>query len=165
MMSDQGDFVSYRIEALGLKVEFWKAWPIESNSEPIRSIVFQRVADTGGLVFLRYGDNETIPEFMKTTVDLITTVEASQEEVTTVAGADARRTTFTQTRSPVSVHRIEEERGYAHESVPGARLNNSLLSFTHNGVHVLFGFRVPEESYETYGPILERIINSVAVYD
>jgi hypothetical protein len=160
-MSDEQNFARHHIDQLGLSVDVYRVWPVESIIEANTGNIYQRIADTGGLVFIHYGENKTIPEFMKTLTDLITTVSVVSDEVVNLAGRDAHHLNLTQTRSAIGVHRPNENSGYVHDHLPEERNVLSVLSFTYRGIPILVGYRVPEEVFPRYRSILERIIKSV----
>jgi hypothetical protein len=160
-MSDEENFDCQRIEEAGISVEFYRGWPVESIIEPDRGNIYQRIADTGGFVFVRYGENETVPEFMKTLTDLITTVSVISDEVTMLAGNPARHLTLTQKRSDIGVHLPQDSSTYAHEHFPEVQNVLSVFSFNSQGTSVLVGYRLPEKNFNSYHSIVERIIQSV----
>lgn len=160
-MSDEQNFGRHRIDQLGLSVEIYREWRLESIIEANSGNIYQRIADTDGLVFVHYGENATIPEFMKTLTDLITTVSVVSDEGATLAGRDAHHLNLTQTRSAIGLHRPAGDSGYVHDQLPEERNVLSVFSFTHRGIPILVGYRVPQEVLPSYRSILERIIKSV----
>ena len=160
-MSDEENFARHRIDETGISVEFFYGWPVESIIKDRSGIIYQRIEDTDGLVFVRYGQDESIPEFLTTLTDLITTVSVTKDEVTSLGKVSGRHITLTQKRSSIGVHRPDDQFGFVHEQFGEVQNFISVFSFSHQGIPILVGYRIPEASLASYSSIVERIIQSI----
>lgn len=152
-----------QVSEVGLSIEIYQLWPLESIIEADRGNIYQTIADTGGLVFLRYGNAETVEAFLPKFSDFVTTTSTFNDEIQTYCGRSARRVTFLSTRQRLGVYRDDPDAGFTHEVSPEVRTIITVIGFQSRDIPVLVGYRLPEESLPTYRTIVERILNSVSV--
>ena len=156
------DFYRYDVNEVGLSLEFYRLWPVESIVDADSGNIYQRIENNLGLVFLRYGPNETFESFLETLTDAITTVSIVSDVSQTLFEREVRHVILRQERQAIGIHR---QRGAGempvHEHSPEVHTILSVFCFNHRGIPVLVGYRILEQSLESYRSVLERIVNSV----
>jgi hypothetical protein len=160
-MPETESFYRHRIESIGLSIEVYQPWPLESNNVGSGVMIYQRIADNAGLVFIRYGENETIDSYMQNLTDSITTATVTSDKATVFCGHEARLVSIIRDRRAISVHTDRAGQGMMHEYQPQVRTIITLINFRHRGTLILVGYRIHEERFADFEPVLERIINSV----
>jgi hypothetical protein len=113
------------VAEVGLSLEFYRPWPLESQVEAGRGNIYQRIADTGGLVFLRYGADETV-DASSPGSRLHHRRRAGHEEIRMAAKA-RRVTVHAPAEDRVYRHRVREE--LVHEAAQGFHLG-VVIGFT-----------------------------------
>ena len=149
------------IEAIGLAVDVYRPWPIQTMPLPGGAIVYQ-TAPGGGAVFVRYGPGETLDAYLAGLGGALTTAEIVADEATRVLGEPARRATVELVRQPVGIYRDDGD-GLVHEQAPESGARIVVTGFSYHGTPVLVGYRIQDEQAAEHWAVLERIVNSVGV--
>jgi len=153
----------HRIEQIGLSIEIYQPWRLDTLINVDAGNIYQRIADTGGLVFVRFGKEETIESFVPTLNNLVMGTSVISDENLVYGGRDARRVKLISVRQSMGVYHQDPEKGLVHGESLEVLTIISVVSFSNRDIPILVGYRVPEASLSTYRPILERIINSVTI--
>lgn len=148
------------VEEIGISIEVYLPWPCETRIEAGGGNLYQLVADTGGLVFLRYGDEATIENFVALLSDFVTKASVTGEEQLVYCDQPARRLTIRSVRQSLGVYREESGGGLTHGTSPGVRKIIRVIGFNRRSRPALFGYEAPEEKLPQHQPILERILSS-----
>jgi hypothetical protein len=122
--------------------------------------VYQRLAGSHGLIFLRYGTNETLEKFISTPADMITTVSVVDDKSVSYCGEPARQVRLLVTRQNLREYR-REQGSLVHIDHQEERTTIFVIGFTRNDIPVLVGYRAPEAKPELSRPHLERFIQSI----
>ncbi len=152
-----------QVEEIGISIEVYLPWPLEGRRGADSGNVYQDIADTGGLVFLQYGDEARLENFVAMQTDLVTTASIIADESLFYCGQQARRLTLRAIRQSLGVYRDDPIEGLTHEVSPGTRKIISTIGFDVGNRPVLFGYEISEEQLSSYQPVLERILNSARV--
>lgn len=152
----------YRLEAAGLNINLYRAWPEALAKTETGGVLYQRILDSEGLLFARYGREETIEEFIATLDDLVTTVTILKDEKLVYLGQDARRVTLLTERQSLGIYKWQGE-ALNHSETPAERTIVSVVGFRRQGLPVLVGYRIPEEELSTHEEIGEKFLTGVAV--
>jgi hypothetical protein len=149
-----------RLDAVDLSFEVHSRWPVRTSGSAERGGVFQSVADTEGVLFVRYGPDETIDAFIARLSDYVTRAIVTGDEQVTFKGLPARRLLARTDREPVRVYRQGPAGPIDSES---SRLVSVVkaLGFVHRGTPVLVGYRLTEESVPEFGALAEHMVGSV----
>jgi hypothetical protein len=148
------------IEEIGISIEVYLPWPYETRIEADGGNIYQPISDADGLVFLRYGDEATIENFVAMKSDFVTKASVLKEKRLVYCGHEARRLTLRSVKQSLGVYRQDPVEGLTHGVSPEVRKIVSVISFRSRQRPVLFGYEVIEEKLHLYQPILERILSS-----
>ena len=149
-----------RVEEVGISIEVYLPWPYETRIEADRGNIYQEIADTGGFVFLQYGEVARLESFVTMQSDFVTEVSILDEVQLDYCGQQARRMTLRSVRQSLGVYRQDPIDGLTHGLSPGGRRIICVIGFGSRNTPVLFGYELPEEKLPLYQPVLERILNS-----
>ncbi len=149
------------IETIGLSFEVYRPWPIETTPLEGGENLYQRIDGTGGLLFLRYGTNETLEAFLPSLEDYVTKATIASDEPITYLGGPARRVAVRSVRQKLGVYLNRAEGGPLHVEEPERHTFIFVIGFHHLGIPVLVGYRLPEERVAEFRPILERFMSGV----
>ncbi len=149
------------IETIGLSFEVYRPWLFETAPLEGGENLYQRIADTGGLLFLRYGTNETLEAFLPTLEDYVIKATIASDEPILFLGAPARRVVIRSIRQKLGVYLNRAEGGPLHVEEPEKHTFISAIGFRRRGMPVLVGCRLPEERVAEFQPILERFMSGV----
>ncbi len=155
----------HSIPQIGLSIEIRRDWPLESLIEADRGNTYQIVADTGGIVFVLYGPEETVDSFISRLSDMITRVTVRVDEQTTCCGEKARHVVLIAETKSLGVYRHRAGKGLVHGQTPATSTYISVVGFNRGGVPVLVGYRLPEAHLAAYQDILDRMAESIAVME
>lgn len=148
------------VEAIGVSVEVYLPWPLETRIEPDGGNLYQLVADTGGLVFLRYGYDMTVENFVAMRSDFVTKASVTGDEQLVYCDRPARRLTIRSVRQSLGVYSEEPGGGLTHGRSPGVNKIIRVIGFDRRSQPVLFGYEMPEEKLPQHQHVLERILGS-----
>jgi hypothetical protein len=149
-----------QVEDIGISIEVYLPWPYGSRRGAEGGNIYQDIADTGGLVFLQYGDGARLENFVAMKSDLVTTASIINERLLVYCGQPARRLTLRSVRQSLGVYRQDPVDGLTHGVSSEERKIISTIGFYSRGSPVLFGYEISEEQLPSYQPVLERILNS-----
>jgi hypothetical protein len=153
----------HNIEPIGLSIEVYQAWPVESMPLENGKNIYQRISDTGGLLFLRYGSGETMERFLSALGDYVTEVRIISDEQMEFVGQPARRVVIRLDRQKLSVYMHQEQGGPLHVEEPETHTIISVIAFQRRGISILAGYRLLEERITEFRPILERFISGIVL--
>lgn len=152
----------HEISEIQLTVDVHPDWPVLSLADVGAAGIYQPVAGTSGIVFVRYGAGEAVDTFVRQLGGMWTTVAVVQDEAVTLAGKDGRRVTVRMTTRPREMYRNDPDAGVSHETLPQTRTLLSVIGISHRGIQILLGYRLPEDQLRKFKTVLERIVNSAA---
>jgi hypothetical protein len=155
--------VQHVITAIGLSLKLFAPWPLLSMSGVGAEGIYQPVADTSGIVFVRFGSNETVEEYVSKLGGMFTEVSVIGDEAATVAGRPARRITVRIVAQPREMYRSEPGGGITHKTLAPERTVLTVIGFNNRGIPILTGYRMPEESLSQHKEQLEKILSSISV--
>ena len=151
----------HEIPEAGVSVELYEPWPVESTGDARGGSVHQRIADTGGLVFLRYGEGAELEAFIATLSDFVTRASVLSEAEVVYGDRPARRVELEQVRQQLGVYRHDADGQVVDERLDEVRTLVSVVELTNAGRPVLVGYRLGAASVPEFRPVLERIVGSV----
>lgn len=149
------------IPEIGISLEIRPDWVLESFIEADHGNIYQLIADTGGIFFVRYGPEEAMEAFISRLSDLITSVTLQSDEELSYCGEKARRVGLIAEKQSLGIYRRDPRMGLIHRHQPVARTFISATGFNLGGVPVIVGYRLPEAHLEAYRPLVERMVESV----
>ena len=163
-----GLLIAHTVKEIGLTVKFNSDWLVEQEVTKKGGNVYQRVADTGGLVFVRYGKNtydqeETVDNFKAVLVDMLRTVTVKSDKKIKFCGKSARRAVLLQKKKAVRVYLEDDEGQIVDKEEPEETTVIVVIGFRVKGIPVLVGYRMPEQHLEAWKAVLEEIIASVSL--
>ncbi len=132
------------IQPVGLSVEVYRPWPIETAPLEGGENLYQRIAGSEGLLFLRYGPNETLEAFLPTLEDYVTRATIASDEPIDFLGGPARRVVIRSVRQKLGVYLNRPEGGPLHVEEPERHTFITVVCFHRREVPVLVGYRLPE---------------------
>lgn len=148
----------------GLTVDRYLAWEHGVAPLPGGANAYQRVAGTGGVVFVRYGPEEDVDAFVASLRDAVTDVTVEQDATATVLGRPGRHLVLSRHRQELGVHRTDDPRyGPTHGVEPAMTEHVEVTAFELEGTPVLVGFRLPAEQWSPHRAVVERIVASLSV--
>ena len=151
----------HQVEPIGLSFEVYQAWPVETMPLENGENIYQRIANTGGLLFLRYGPGETLDVFMSTLGDLVTQVNVISDEQIRFADRPARRILIRLDRQKLGVYMHQEQGGPLHVEEPETHTIILVIAFQRRGTAILVGYRLLEQRVAEFRPILEHFMSGV----
>ena len=161
-MSDE-DWERYPIPPIGLDIERYVPWSAALAELAEGANFYQRIPDSEGLVFLRYGPPETPERFLASLTDAVRAYQIVDDRSTEVLGEPARKLVIRQERAEVGVYRSETPGGLpVHATVPAATIQIEVTAFAVDRVPVLVGYRVEPDAWTEHRSTIERIVASVA---
>jgi hypothetical protein len=161
-MSDTENLFHRRIlPEVGLSIDFCPEPTVESTEIEGGRNIYQRLAANDALIFLRYGKNETLENFISSPADLMTTVSPIDDRAVSYCGEPARQVRLLVTRQSLREYR-HEQGSLVHIDHPKERTIIFVIGFSRSGIPVLVGYRVPEARLEQSRPLLERFVQSVS---
>jgi hypothetical protein len=163
-MSDKGTKrLPYELPEIGLGLELHSEWPILSLDAVGAKGIYQQVADTTGIVFVRYGGGETVAVFVGQLGDMLTDVIVLRDKPVTFAGKDGRHVKLNMITKPHEVYWTDDEAGVAHKTLPMTHTVISVIGFSHRSIPILVGYRMPDDELKNYESTLEGILTSVTL--
>ena len=117
-MSSPEDWERYPLPPIGLAIERYVPWPAGLAELPGGANFYQRVPDSDGLVFLRYGDRETPEAFLNSLTDAVRTHVTVDDRPVEFLGGPARRLAIMQ-QMPKSGCTAPRRRAPTHAHDPG----------------------------------------------
>jgi|SRR5262249_3663494 len=151
------------VSRIGLTLEMFACWPVLALSEGDTQGIYQQVANTGGVLFVRYGPHDTLTEYIGRLGGMSTEVLAVSDAPAKIAGREARSAMLIMVTAGQEVYREDADDGITHEQLPEARTRIRVIGFNHRGIPVLAGYRMPEQSIERYREYLERSLASISL--
>ena len=148
---------------IGLSVDLEPAWPVLPLAEPDVRGIYQPVADTTGIVFVRYGPSESVDGYVSRLGGMLTEVERVEDRPVEYAGLDGRRVTLEMTTAPTELYWIDASGEPSHRPVLPARTVLSVVGIEHRATPILVGYRLPAEALQAYRDVVEAIIGSTTV--
>ena len=163
-MSTDDDWERYPIPPIGLAIERYVPWPAALAELTSGANFYQRIPDTEGLVFLRYGAQETPETYLNSLVDAVRMYEIVDDRTVEFLGDRARRLTITQHRSEMGVYRSEQSGDPpTHTTLPRMTTLIEITAFTAHGLPVLVGFRIDVDRMPEHRSVIDRIVASVSL--
>jgi len=156
------EWTTYAIEDLGISFQSVRAWPVLPLDEPGYAGVYQPIADTSGIAFVRYGKGQTVNAWFQKLGGMSTDVSILSDKQFIYRGKRARRLTVALDTPNRRVYFQDSSSRSSDKTFPAAREVLSVIGFRHRGIPVLAGYRIPEPHLKTYESILEQILNSVS---
>ena len=139
------------------------AWPLLPMSDGSATGIYQQVADTTGIVFVRYGPEDTVEHYVGRLGGMLTQVTVVSDTPAVVSGQTARRVTIRIVALPREAYDGDTRHGVTHRTVPEERTLITVLAFSHRGYPVLAGYRMPEEWLDRYRETLEASLGSISL--
>ena len=162
-MSNTGDWERYPIPPIGLEIERYVPWPAGLAELPGGANFYQRIPESAGLVFLRYGPRETPEAFLASLTDAVRTYAVDDDRPVELLGEPARRLTITQYSAEVGLYRSEAPGELpTHATLPALTTRIALTGFSVNRLLVLVGFRVDADRLAKHRSTIDRIVASVS---
>jgi hypothetical protein len=159
MSSSKNSWRRHPVPEIGLSVDFCSEPAVESLPVEGGCNVHQRIAGCDGLLFLRYGRRETLEHLITTTADLITTVSVINEKAVSYCGEEAKHVSLLAARQSLREYRYDNG-NLVHIEHPEDRTIISVICFSHDGIPVLVGYRVPETKLDACRALLNGFIQS-----
>jgi hypothetical protein len=154
-------WVPYTISAIGITLNIFAPWPLLSMSDVGATGIYQAIADTTGIVFVRYGPTDTLEKYIGQLGGMYTDVSVVSDTPVALGGREARRVTLRMVTPPREVYRGDMSKGIAHRTVLEERIRICVIAFSNRAITILAGYRIPEESFERYAEHLENMLNSI----
>lgn len=151
----------HELPELGLSIALHPDWPVVSMAPFGSEGFYQPVADTGGIVFVRHGESETLDCYLGQLGGMGTEVVVLRDEQTTVSGMRARRVTVQLTTRARDVYR-STPKGMEHATLPTEPVTLCVTGFTHRGTPILIGYRLPAKDAGRHTAAVEAIIDSAS---
>lgn len=164
MIGQEDMWVHHVIAAIGLSFNVFEPWPLLPMSDVGEKGIYQPVGDTSGIVFVRYGPEETVEKYIGKLGGMFTKVSMIGDEALTVSDRSARRVTVRMVSQPREMYRDEPGRGITHETLPAERTVLTVIGFSNRGIPILVGYRIPEESIERYRYKVESMLKSISIF-
>jgi hypothetical protein len=174
MSAPETNWRTHTLEAIGLNMPIYEAWALQTMQDGPNTNVFQQIDDLIGVLFVRYGPDETLDAFIDSLAEARTSIDVQRDEPAVVSGQPARRVALTRIRHSVRVYRetlrYDAETGkHVPDLVDGMtseeRTTMRVTGLEHRGVPILFGYRLPEEEVPKYAPILEQFVDGVELVE
>lgn len=153
----------HELPEIGLAVELDPAWLVLPLTEPDAAGIYQPVADTTGIVFVRYGPSESVDAYVSRLGGMLTEVERVEDRPVEYAGLDGRRVTLEMMTAPTELYWTDASGEPSHRPVLPARTVLSVVGIEHRGTPILVGYRLPAEALQAYRDVVEAIIGSTTV--
>ena len=147
-MNNKKRALHHKFPEIGLAMDLHSVWPVLSLGAVGAMGIYQPVANTTGIVFVRYGPGETVDEFVRQLGGMLTDITVLHDKPITFAGEDGRRVTVRMTM---------------HLRKPVERTTLVVIGFSHRGIPILVGYRVLDKALRRYQTQLEGIFDSVAL--
>jgi hypothetical protein len=160
MNSVNGARLHREFREIGVAIDLEPAWPVLELSEPGVSGLYQPVADTTGIVFVRHGATESVDAFVARLGGMFTEVAVVDDQPVDISGRDGRRVTVVMMTAPIGMYRADFGGDPEHEPVGAARMVVSVIGTEHRDIPILVGYRLPEEALPLYRDALEAIVTS-----
>jgi hypothetical protein len=151
--------IDRRFAGLDLVVDWNPEWSILDHSVAPKRLVYQPIADTGGIVFVRSAPDDTLEAYLAA-LGGGRTVTVERDERISHHGLDARRVRVRLPKGGGEMHTIGP-RGPEHHSEPLSADTVVVIGFRLRGTPVLAGYRVPVDDFARLEPVLDAIIDSV----
>jgi hypothetical protein len=150
----------YPVAELGIVVEFPAARQIETALLEGTSYAYQNIREADGSLFLRYGERETLDDFVARAGDALTRVTAGEARKVELGGMQAERVDLTLDTQAYALHRHTAE-GLRKERHEALRTRVSVCGFrSPRGIPVLIGYRIPESHLPAWRDALEHALLS-----
>jgi hypothetical protein len=163
-MTGAGDaLVAHTIATIGLTLNVFAALPLNEMTDGSATGVYQPVADTTGIVFVRYGPDDTVDRYVARLGGMFTDVSITSDIPVVVDGQQARRVTVRIASRAREMYTSDPSQGVTHRALPEEVIEISVLAFSHRGMWILAGYRMPELSLERYREVLERMLGSISL--
>lgn len=163
MTGPEDMWVAHTIAAIGLTLKIFAPWPLLPMSEAGGAGIYQPVADTSGIVFVRHGPEDTVEKYIGKLGGMFTQVSVIEDVPTTVSGREARRVTIRLVTPAREVYDGDTSTAITHRTLREERTRICVVAFSNRGIPILGGYRMPEESLARYRVQLEKILNSISV--
>ena len=163
MTGPEDVWVAHTIAVIGLTLNVFAPWPLLSMSDVGGAGIYQPVADTSGIVFVRYGPEETAEEYIGKLGGMFTQVSIMSDASVTVGGREARRVTLRLVTPAREMYDGDTSKGIAHRTLPEERTRICVIAFSNRGIPILVGYRMLEESLKRHRAQLEKILSSISV--
>lgn len=163
MTGSEALWVVHSIAAIGLTLNVFAPWPLLPMSEVSTTGIYQPVADTSGIVFVRYGPEDTLENYIGKLGGMFTQVSIVSDMPVTVGGRQARRVTLRMVTPSMEMYDGDTSKGVTHRTLPAEHTRICVIGFGNRGIPILTGYRMPDESYERYREQLERILSSISL--
>lgn len=157
-------WVAHTIDAIGLTLNVVAQWPLLSMKDIGTEGIYQTVDDTSGIVFVRYGSEETVKKYIGKLGGMFTEVSMIGDKTLTVSGRTARRVTVRMVLPPREMYRDEPGWGIGHETLPAEHTVLTVIGFNNRDIQILAGYRIPEESLDHYRYKVEYMLNSISIF-
>jgi hypothetical protein len=154
-------WMAHTISHIGLTIEVFANWPLLSMSDVGAEGIYQEIADTGGILFVRYGPHDTVAEYVGQLGGMFAQVSVLSDAQGIVAGRAARSVTLTMVAASREIYREDADEGITHRQAPETRTRVCVIGFSHRGIPILAGYRIPEQSLEQYRKRLENTLQSI----
>jgi hypothetical protein len=152
------------ITAIGLSLNVFQAWPLLSMSDVGAEGIYQPVGDTSGIVFVRYGPEDTVEKYVGKLGGMFTQVSVVSDSAVVVDGLHARRVTVRVVSLSREMYDADMSEGVTHRTLPEERTYICVTGFSHRGLSILAGYRMPEKSLEQYRERLEQMLSSISLF-
>lgn len=162
MSLKENEWTEYSIEEVGISFQLYRAWPALPLEESGYAGVYQPVADTSGIVFVRYGTGQTVGDYVRKLGGMLTKVSILSDRRFIYRGKRARGVTVALDTSKRRVYFQNANEGASHKTFPAERVLISVIGFRHRGIPVLTGYRIPKVYLKTYKSILGHMVNGVS---
>lgn len=149
-----------RVDPPGLSIDVYDPWALRAGDHGI----FQQVGDTDGVVFVRWGPNETIEAFIPRLTDYLTTATVIADDPVTLKGRPARRLLARTERQGVRVYRPGPS-GPTHSESPARVSTVTAYGLVSRGTPVLLGHILTDGTPEVDAARAQRIIEGVEWLD
>jgi hypothetical protein len=154
----------HRVEGVGLSFEVYEPWPLRTAGSAESGGVFQQVGNTDGVVFVRWGPEETIDAFVPRLSDYLTTAIVTGDDPVTFRGRSARHLLARTERRAVRVYRPGPA-GPTHSESPARVSTVEAYGLVSRGKPFLIGHLLVEGTPEPSVAGAERIVESVEWLD
>jgi len=172
MSASQARWIRHSLPEIGLSIEVYQPWPLLSLSEIGARGIYQVIGGGTGIVFVRYGSEETPAAFISRLADRLTRVEVISDQpliyrLTRVEVISNQPLIYGQQKKVRGVclrlltPSHEVYRNGSYQCLPETRTRVCVIGFSHQSMPILVGYRLPEEELPLYREQIEHIINSV----
>lgn len=164
MTAHEDIWAHHVITAIGLSLNVFQAWPLLSMSDVGAQGIYQPVGDTSGIVFVRYGPEDTVEKYVGKLGGMFTQVSVVSDGPVAVGALQARRVTVRVISLSREMYEGDTSQGVTHHTLPEERTYICVIGFSHRGPSILAGYRMPEESLERYRERLEQMLSSISLF-